>query len=193
MVQNIFSISSTFSSITVTWDELSCVERNGVITGYRIEYGNTTFHRTNLVVGESNTTLTVTGLHPLSTYMLRVAAFNGIDIGPHSSYQYYQTKAVPIVNITVTRNSITPTEDREYVLNCNVSVPQSLMVNSITYKWLKNFTTLPDHSSNRLIFSPLDRQDHGRYSCRVIIISPLLSSEIVAQDSIILQVTGILY
>ena len=80
-VQNLRSTGATLNSITVTWDELNCVDRNGELTGYRIEYGTTTFDNMERVTG---TSFTATGLFPLTTYMFRVAAVNGF-IGTYSS------------------------------------------------------------------------------------------------------------
>ena len=77
VVQDLQSTGATFSSIMLTWNELSCVDRNGLLTGYRIEYGTTTFDNTEMVTGVSNTSFTATGLNPSTTYMFRVAAVNG--------------------------------------------------------------------------------------------------------------------
>ena len=65
----------------MTWDELSCVERNGALTGYRIDYGTMTID----VMGASNTTVVVTNLNPDTNYMFRVAGVNSNSIGTQSS------------------------------------------------------------------------------------------------------------
>ena len=69
----------------LTWDELSCVERNGALTGYRIEYGTTTFDNNKMLMGASNTTVIVTNLNPDTNYMFRVAGVNSNNIGIQSS------------------------------------------------------------------------------------------------------------
>ena len=81
MVQNLSTTGAAFN-ITVTWDELSCVDRNGELTGYRIEYGTTTFDNMETVAVAS---FTATGLCPLTTYMFRVAAVNSNGTGPYST------------------------------------------------------------------------------------------------------------
>ena len=82
MVQSLRSTGATFSSITLTWDVLSCVDHNGALTGYRIQYGTTTFNNMEIVTG---TSFTATGLNSDTTYMFRVAAVNGNGSGPHST------------------------------------------------------------------------------------------------------------
>ena len=49
IVENLRSTIATFNSITLTWDELSCVDHNGPFIGYRIEYSNVTFDHTEMV------------------------------------------------------------------------------------------------------------------------------------------------
>ena len=79
---SITTSSVTFSNFIVTWDELSCVDRNGELTGYRIEYGTTTIDKMETVTG---TSFTATELTPFTTYMFRVAAVYGIGTGPYST------------------------------------------------------------------------------------------------------------
>ena len=79
MVQNVRSTGATFSSITLRWDELGCVDRNGPLTGYRIEYSTT--NTETVTAGASNTSFTVTGLDPSTTYVFDVVAVNSNHIG----------------------------------------------------------------------------------------------------------------
>ena len=82
MIEKLKRLSANSTSITVAWDELSCVDRNGPITGYRIEYGITTFNNTETVTA---TFFTATRLFPITTYMLRVAAVGESIIGSYST------------------------------------------------------------------------------------------------------------
>ena len=89
MTRNVRSTGATFSSITLMWDELSCVDRNGPLTGYRLEYGTTTFNNVETVTG---TPFTATGLNPSTTYMFRVAAVGSSNlIGTYSTTVNVQT------------------------------------------------------------------------------------------------------
>ena len=87
MVRNI-NISATFSSITLAWDELSCVDQNGfVITGYRVDYGTTAFSNTETISIHDTSPLTfiATALFPLTTYIFRVAGITKSGIGEYSN------------------------------------------------------------------------------------------------------------
>ena len=85
--------TSTPTSITVMWDRLSCVDRNGEITGYRIQYGITTLSTTVNITGTSasDRTFTAYGLVPLTTYMFRIAAINSDGVGPYSNTESLDT------------------------------------------------------------------------------------------------------
>ena len=74
MIANLRSTNASSSTITVTWDELSCMDTNGEITGYRIEYGMTNFDRNQTVASEWS--FTATELLPLTNYSFQVAAIN---------------------------------------------------------------------------------------------------------------------
>ena len=91
---NIMSTGSTSTSITLTWDRLSCEERNGEITGYSIQYGITSFTATDTVTGTSpsDRTFTASELLPLTTYRFRIRAVNnGGLVGPYSDTVTFQT------------------------------------------------------------------------------------------------------
>ena len=84
---------STATTITLTWDEINCVDRNGVITGYMIQYGITTFNTSLNVTGTSasDRTFTAFGLVPLTTYMFRIAAVNSDGVGPYNVAESFST------------------------------------------------------------------------------------------------------
>ncbi len=178
----------TFYSITVRWDELSCVDHNGELTEYRIEYGITPSDNMETVTG---TSFTATGLLPLTTYMFRVAAMNGNGTGPYITV----TGRTLANNVAVTvHGGGTPTEDSSYTLICTVSGHQSLMNRTIMYQWSSDSNNLQGPTDQMTYtFNPVDRYDNGTYTCRVTISSPLLNSNIVEEDSTPFQVTGCLF
>ena len=94
-VQSLRSIGAAFNSITLTWDELSCLDHNGLLTGYVIEYGNTSFDNAEIVTG---TSITVAELLPLTTYIFRVAAVNQNGTGTYS---------FPVSKTTLTSGKLT--------------------------------------------------------------------------------------
>ena len=71
----------TNTSITVQWGAVPCIERNGDITGYIVQYGN----ETQNVSGGSVTETTISNLTPSTTYNIQVAAMNDADTGGFSS------------------------------------------------------------------------------------------------------------
>jgi len=70
----------------LAWDRVNCLYRNGDISGYRIEYGITSFAHSMTIHGTNDSlrAFTATSLTP-DTYKLRVAAVNSNGIGPYSS------------------------------------------------------------------------------------------------------------
>ncbi len=73
------------TSITLTWTEIDVSERNGVITSYRIQYGEGT-NRNILINTQSNaTTHLITGLKPFTQYTFTVAGVSSDGIGPFSN------------------------------------------------------------------------------------------------------------
>ena len=81
------SISSvTSSSITVQWEMVPCIHRNGDITGYSVRYGiQGQSTQTMPVPGDSSGgTYEITGLQPSTTYSIQVAAINSAGTGDYS-------------------------------------------------------------------------------------------------------------
>ena len=73
----------TAISITIEWDELACLDRNGVITGYIVEAraGGTLIRTVNVNDGSARRA-TVTGLTPSTAYTVSLQAVNSADSGP---------------------------------------------------------------------------------------------------------------
>ena len=63
---------------------MDCIDRNGEITGYALrmgEMGSGTMQSWNVSENEA----TVSGLNPMTTYVIKVAAMNIFNIGMYSS------------------------------------------------------------------------------------------------------------
>ena len=97
---------STATTITVIWDELNCVDRNGVITGYMVQYGIITFSTSVNITGPSTSdrTFTASELVPLTSYIFRIAAVNSDGVGPYSnevnlSASFPTGKAISSINL----------------------------------------------------------------------------------------------
>ena len=77
----------TSSSITVLWEAVECIHRNGVVTGYVVQYGvqeSESIGRMN-VSGDTSTEIILTGLTNATTYYIEVAAVNSAGIGKFSN------------------------------------------------------------------------------------------------------------
>ena len=81
--QSINSLSTSSRSVSVSWIQIRCVERNGPITNYTVEFQ---------VVGGAvipgvvvNRTFTASGLTPYTNYTFRVAGVNDNGTGPFTN------------------------------------------------------------------------------------------------------------
>ena len=75
------STSVTSRSVTVTWGTIDCIQRNGEITGYVVQYeggGMTDGGMTDANTREFE----ATGLRPFTTYTFVVVGVNDVDTGP---------------------------------------------------------------------------------------------------------------
>ncbi len=68
------TVATTSRSVSVSWDEIECIERNGVITGYTVEFQEQ--GGANISGEVVNQTFTASGLTPYTNYTFRVAGVN---------------------------------------------------------------------------------------------------------------------
>ena len=83
----------TFSTVTststsLTWENIDCIQHNGVLTGYNIKYyGLKDGALATIIVGSSNTTsYTVYGLMPFFEYWFHIAGVNINGTGPYTTF-----------------------------------------------------------------------------------------------------------
>ncbi len=76
--------TTTSRSISVTWQSIDCIERNGEITGYEVEFQRVdgTATTDGQVVGRI---FTVSGLRPFTNYTFRVQGDNSAGMGPFTN------------------------------------------------------------------------------------------------------------
>ena len=75
--------TTTSRNISVSWDVIDCTERNGIITGYTVEFQEQGGAR---LPGEVvNQTFTASGLTPRTNYVFRVAGVNSNGTGPFTN------------------------------------------------------------------------------------------------------------
>ena len=87
------SISAvTSSSITVQWEMVPCIHRNGDITGYSVQYtGGGSTQTMSVSADSSGGMVTISGLLPATMYLVQVAAVNSAGTGDYSDSMMINT------------------------------------------------------------------------------------------------------
>ena len=74
-------VEDSSTSITLQWEEVDCLHRNGNITGYSVRYS----HSGTTLLKISNTTkVTISQLTASTTYSIEIAGVSSIGIGNYS-------------------------------------------------------------------------------------------------------------
>ena len=82
------------SSITVQWGPVDCINRNGDITGYSVQYGS----KTVSVSGDSSGGMyVISGLMPSTNYSIQVAAGTSAGTGPYSTAIYELSAGIALM------------------------------------------------------------------------------------------------
>ena len=83
---SVITSSDSPSSITIQWEMVPCIYRNGDITGYSVQYGVMGSESPQIMDVTRSDALhtTISGLRPSRTYSIQVAARNSAGIGPYS-------------------------------------------------------------------------------------------------------------
>ena len=76
--------TSTSSTITVQWEMVPCIHRNGDITGYSVQYTGGRSTQTMSVPGGDTLMTTIEGVMSSTNYSIEVAAVNDNLIGKYS-------------------------------------------------------------------------------------------------------------
>ena len=71
--------SMTSRNITVTWNTIECIERNGIITNYTVVFQEQ--GRANVTSSTVDRTFSATGLTPFTNYTFQVAGVNDAGTG----------------------------------------------------------------------------------------------------------------
>ncbi len=81
--------TTTSRSITVTWDTINCIERNGIITSYTVEFGPS--GNPTMMTGITELTFTANRLTPFTNYTFRGAGVNSAGTGVYSTIITFTT------------------------------------------------------------------------------------------------------
>ena len=80
------------TAITVQWEMVPCIHRNGDITGYSVQYTGGGSTQTMSVSGDfSGGMVTISGLSPITMYLVQVAAVNSAGTGVYSDHMMIST------------------------------------------------------------------------------------------------------
>ena len=84
---NFSLVSQTPTSVTVTWEPVLCMYRNGLIIGYIIRYKelNTGLVSNKTIAGDNMRMFEITGLKPSTQYEIKIAAVNSVGTGPFTN------------------------------------------------------------------------------------------------------------
>ena len=81
-----FVVNST--ALEVTWEPVSAIAKNGIITQYEIEFNQTTFSAavsfSTVTVNSSTLMVKLSGLEEYVQYFIRVRAYTIVGPGPYS-------------------------------------------------------------------------------------------------------------
>ena len=92
------------TSILVEWNEVPEVDRNGIITAYRVQYWYLEGVLENVTISGAAMMTELTGLEENKNYTLRVQAFTSAGPGPLSDpvvRQTQETSEFPVENLKV--------------------------------------------------------------------------------------------
>ncbi len=79
-------INST--AVSLSWDDVNCTDRNGIITGYIVQYTITGGMTVTVNINATNSVV-IAGLIKFRVYSFSVAAINDNGIGPYSNEQTF--------------------------------------------------------------------------------------------------------
>ena len=98
MPQNLAIISSTSTSVTISWNSIECIHRNGLIIHYIVSYELANGNRQSTIITvrinepDDGGNYTAMGLEPSVSYLFKVAALNSIGLGPFATVQSRENK-----------------------------------------------------------------------------------------------------
>ena len=74
-------------NITLTWRNINCIQRSGIITIFDVQYGQVDGALTTMRIGSSDTTrYIVIGLLPFTEYRFQIAGVNSHGPGPYTAF-----------------------------------------------------------------------------------------------------------
>ncbi len=90
------------TNITLTWTGIDCLDRNGIITSYIIQYGEGNTRDMSITTPSSATTHLITDLKPFTEYTFTVTGVNSAGSGSFSSASQVTRTAEDSKQFTIT-------------------------------------------------------------------------------------------
>ena len=78
-------------SVSVSWNEIECIERNGMITNYTVEFSSLGGSVVPGMLMVDERRFTASGLSPFTNYTFRIAGVNSNGTGPFSNITTIKT------------------------------------------------------------------------------------------------------
>ena len=82
---NVSATAVSSTEISVMWQEVAAIDRNGNITQYEITYNGESENQSNLTDGNARSFI-ITGLDEFSNYSISVRAYTSVGPGPYSPF-----------------------------------------------------------------------------------------------------------
>ena len=89
----------TSKSVSVSWNDIECIERNGMITNYTVEFSSLEGSVIPGVLMVDERRFTASGLTPFTNYTFQVAGINSNGTGPFSNVTTIETAEDSMFNI----------------------------------------------------------------------------------------------
>ena len=83
----------SYSTVSLQWEPVICIHRNGEITGYTVWYVEEDSSEITIVDVTGATSVNLDGLSSSTRYSVQVAAVNSAGIGVYSDPVIFQTPA----------------------------------------------------------------------------------------------------
>ena len=124
----------TVTGITVLWQEVTCLGRNGNITGYMVRTMRTGEKGTVVEVAGDVMEATVSGLYMATEYTVQVAAVNSVGTGPYSDPLEITSQCMLIDTYIINKMNLSYDVSVQASAPINVSVVQDGLT-SVTVYW----------------------------------------------------------
>ena len=173
----------TARSITIEWDELACLDRNGVITSYIVEARTSgTLIRTVNVGDGSAREATVSGLTPSTEYTVTLQTVNSADYGPIRSIAietagesvwfpltYYRTmfSSPDVLSVSVTSSTTTSLTISWALEESLIATSYSISYSATDTDCIPGSTTIPPIAGSETMYRLPGLEEGTEYSITV--------------------------